>query len=231
MSAEVVKFEERNREALSRILEAVPAGHDAFQMEHFILGMHTYGTPYGKFRQACREVMSRWGNLKNVMLTIDKSKVYIDLYKLKAAKKRTQGGGEEGELEAKVLDMTVRKHEIELDTNERILRQNLDEIEYFFGEALRLEKEIVASGKGQMELLVDYWVNRIKHEIILHTIGGGKGLDAIIEMILALPEPMQRPLLNGVEDMKFRARVAEIGLHEAAVKAIEQPPNILTLKK
>jgi hypothetical protein len=229
VNAEIQKFQEENTEALARILEAVPAGHDSFQMEHFILGMHQYGTAYGRYRQACREVMSRWASLKTIALAIDKANVYIDLYKLKAAKKRAHSGSE-AELEARVYDMTVRRHEIELDSNRRMLKQNLDEIRYFFGEAARLEKEV--AGRPEAELLEEYWVGRIRHEIILHTIGGGKGIDAIVEMILALPEKLQKPLLNGVEDMKFRARIAELGLHEAAIKAISHPQgNILTMKK
>ena len=224
----IEKLEGEYSSEVGRFLAETADGHDPFQLKHFIMDM--YGlTDYGHYRQACREVSARWESMKGSAQQYDKAAAYHDLYAHKAKKIRENPGKdpEEAELKARVMDQMVRQHKINMDNAARQFDRQHKEFRYFLGEARRWEKEI--EGKDRAKLIQDFWVAKVQRMITLGTIGGGGGTDAVVEMVLSMPEELHAPLLNGLEEMKFRAKVNEIQLQGAAIKALEQPHNILTL--
>ena len=225
MSGGLVEFESEFGQRVKKLLDEKMEGHEKFQMQHFILDMAGF-TDWGKYRQAVREVTSRWDGIKGTLAELEKLKAAFRLHAYRAKKAR-ETGTEEGELKAQLYEVHARKNELSVESQERQLERQLDEMRFFVEKAEEYGR--LVEGKDREKLTAEFWEEKTKRLILQHTIWGGTNIDSIIEMVMVFPEEQRKNLLAFADEMRFRAKVNEIGLHGAAIKALEAPSNIVTL--
>lgn len=228
MREELQKIEAECAADAQRYVNETADGHDEFQLKNFIMGMNGL-TDYGHYRQACREVSARFESMKGTALQYDKVKLNAELneHKAKRLREASEGDPIERELKAKIYDNYARRNRLEMDTQERMFKRQVREFLFFLEEARKWEKAI--EGKDRSQLIEDFWIAKVRRLVTLNTVGGGNALDGAVEMIMAMPEKLHGALFGMLDEMKYRAKVNEIGLQGAALKALEGPGNIVTL--
>ncbi len=202
-------------EKLKMFLAADDGGHSDLQMDLFITAAHGH-TPWGMYRQACREIMSRVEGLK---------RLYVQRRRLEL--KEAQGDGDGDSVSLKLRSF---ENYCEQDTVGRQIAKTERELRRFCAqaEALEPDMEVELAGLEAEEQASQYfhgqhvndgervekrfWEERFKHE------KRAKPLTDLLESIRRVSQDMDVPQL-----VAWRWRVSEAVEHAGSLETLIAP--------
>lgn len=163
--------------------------HTSFQIDNFIVGK-TGVTLYGMYKQALRELYSRWESLK--VETIDIRILRLEISELEN-RIETKPKTERAKLE-------LLKKRLALDSNERQISHRIREFCRFYYQAIFMKGVFGELTKEDHEKLDrEMWIAKIRRHIVVDVLSGGRVSNATIETILGLPDDLKSTLLSDVE--------------------------------
>ncbi len=188
-------FEQNNKELLQSFLDDYNPGHDYIQMEYFIVGQGI--TDYGKYRQAIAEINSHYEALKTNY--VKQKRLHTERKLLFVEKEELPNETPEDELRRELKDIDVEEIDLQLDTINKQIARNLNELETMFV----LAKKYVAAieGKDRTELIKEYQIARLAKQLAVNTVWRGGNLSGVMDTITTLPDELQTPLLNDFSNL------------------------------
>ena len=168
-----------NAQSLNALLADHQIYHSDLQMDAFITGK-SGGTPYGEYKQALRELTSRYRTLK-------------DLYASR-----------------ELLELATRKAEIELTQKrlaaqdlEATIADTCREFARFYKQAETLKDDVgELTPERRNELDVAMWVHRVKCMAALDVLTAHMPSRSTVELIAALPPDSRREVMHAINDPK-----------------------------
>ena len=163
-------------------------GHSDFQMQYFILSKQGQ-TPYGVYKQALRELYSRYKGLVELAFSISKKR-----YKLKTMKRKY----DEGKIDKEYY--FIRKREIELQIEELYRELNAVKVEfrYFFFTVKELDEKFGGiPDTEKRELEKEYWISKLKKRAMIELNTQGRLSPSTMDTIMSLPKNIIVKVLPG----------------------------------
>jgi len=190
---------------LTPFLSDCQAGHSDFQVKHFILGKNA-DTPYGEYKQACREIKKRVRGLKD--LAFKRKELVLDM---EDANTHGDSGKNTAARKSKAMADLMRDNLDELDAQ---IIDTERELALFADRAAELKAEIGDLTPAlRDELEADMWTERLRRRAAAEILAAQAGVSlGTMETIMALPE-------------KARKKIVKVVTKESPAIDIIEPPE------
>lgn len=150
--------------------------HSELQIDAFITAQ-AGGTRYGQFKQALREIASRWAGLRGRY--VEREQLLGELKVLQSSDRMTDRDGQ----------IELARKSIQLDELERSIRDGEREFARFKQHGDALKKEIgELTPERRRELELEFWEHRLRTQIAVSLLSSGRVPATIIEMLPFLPD-------------------------------------------
>lgn len=166
-------------------------GHDDTQIEHFIVWNNH--TDYGRYKQAIAEVSSHYEALQTSYILQKKNNAEVLIIEAEIEELESMPSKVS---KAKIWLKLVEIEEKKLTNNsiERQIARNLNELNKTLILAQKYEKLI--EWKDRKVLEKEYHVERLQKLLALNISFWWSNLSWVMDVITALPDDMQNPLMN-----------------------------------
>ena len=169
---------------LQLFLDESQGGHDNVQIDAFMLGSQGV-TPWGKYKQACREIRSRWEGLK--VLTIQIERAELEIQQLSESKKSGLN-----EISKKIVDLNIKERRMQIDKTLRSGRETERELYRLVCNAYRYREmlNIPDTPIRQLErdaLDSNEWFETAKQRLAIAEMCHGAGRAEALQLGLRLP--------------------------------------------
>lgn len=217
---ELEKFEQSNKEILFKFLEQHNPGHDDLQMEHFIVGGGI--TDYGKFKQAVAETFTNYEALKANYAKLKITLAEIEVLVAEKAEMEKQADPV-SKAKVRLLEAQIEEKQLAIGTTEKQIKRNVNELGKMFEMAKFYEKKI--EGQDREQLIKDYHFQRLSKLMALNTIYGGPNLNGVMDMVMTLPDDMQKSLVGELNNLLLIQHKNYLKISSDAQASLEAPKN------
>ena len=186
-----MNFSQDQVEQITKYRDQYNPWHDDTQIEYFIVWNNH--TDYWRYKQAIAEVNTHYEALQNAYILQKKNNAEIMIFEAEIEELKEKGGKvneariklKEAEIEEKQLGNKSTDKQIQRNTNELLKTMELAE---------KFEKLI--EWKDRKILEREYHKERLSKLLALNTVWGGSNLSGVMDIITALPDEDQIPLLD-----------------------------------
>lgn len=148
--------------------------HSAHQIDHYIIAK-SGGTPYGMFKQAVRELKSRWSGLCSQ---------YIEREELK---RKTEHAS----------DLERARHAIQIDGLEGQIRDTEREFRRFYAHAVKLKAHLGELTEDRIEALeAEHWMHKLKQQAAMDLLTAGRVQRDTLELLMAIDPATRSPIMD-----------------------------------
>lgn len=179
---------------LQSLLATYRPFHSAHQIDHYIVA-RAGGTPYGMFKQAVRELRSRWQSLCTQ---------YIEREEMQRKGEPCQCC----EPDAERACLARARHRIQLEGLEVQIRDTEREFRRFYGHAVKLKAHLGDLTEDRIEALeAEHWMHKLKQQAALDILCHGRPQRDTLELLMALDPATRSPIMDLLDP---RAGYAEL---------------------
>lgn len=157
--------------------------HSAHQIDHYIIAK-SGGTPYGMFKQAVRELKSRWSGLCSQ---------YIEREELR----RNGAPCQCCEPDAEHGCLKLARYRIQIDGLEGQIRDTEREFRRFYAHATKLKAHLGELTEERIEALeAEHWMHKLKQQAALDLLTAGRVQRDTLELLMALDPATRSPIMD-----------------------------------
>lgn len=186
---------------IEHLLEDHRKYHSAFQIDCFIIAQNGV-TPWGAYKQALRELESRWTSLKML---------YVKRLVLQDGRRLLE---EDVKKDPRILYL---EREIEADELEKQIKDTEREFRRFLGHAAHLKKMLGELTEEQIEKLEEQeWIGKLRKKAALELVANGHVSEGTLDAILSLPEAAAEETSALIDSIRDRVKaIAWLRKHRA----------------
>lgn len=198
--------------------------HSPIQLEHFVIGSASHGTPWGRYTQACRELQARYEGVRNYELELDEKKLALDEAQLDLREAEDEKrshlaiGGSQPEseceqIESSRFELAVRKAELAVRRAKCAWLATIDrrgelerEASVALEHAYKARVELMPGGfkeylteERRLDLEWDFWAARFLDKIVFARIVGLPLPDEIIMGLRRFPDEHREKLAYALQ--------------------------------
>lgn len=152
--------------------------HSAHQIDHYIIA-RSGGTPYGMYKQAVRELRSRWQGLCTQY--IEREEIH---------RKVAQPSPLESDLER-------ARQRMQLDGLETQIRDTEREFRRFYAHATKIKAHLGELTEERIEALeAEHWMHKLKQQAALDLLTQGRVQRDTLELLMALDPRTRSPIMD-----------------------------------
>ena len=167
--------------------------HSKFQQDYFIT-VKSGGTLYGQYKQALRELYSRYNGIKNGMFGLEKHFVDIEEQKYIAETSNNIFKKKRAEIETRELESN-------LETTHKSLEDQKREFTRFYQQACWYKEQLgELTDEKRDKLDKEMWIYKIKEMIALDFACGSSLQRATYGIIASLPKGMKQLVLKELKN-------------------------------
>ena len=174
---------------LRDLFEDLQLGQSWFQNSFFVVNKNGV-TDYGKYKQALRELYTRYRALRDYAFEIRKLRLQIK-------KKERELSVVKDELEKEIILVEKRELELKLEETYRTLSQSKKEFIHFFEIAKHFKQlfgKLSEDDKDKLEQ--EFWMEKFKIMLSIDLSLHGKPSQGLLENLVSLPIEMQNKILD-----------------------------------
>jgi len=195
--------------------------HSNFQIENFIIKQEN-PTIWGQYKQALRELHSRFQNLISQYVNLEKLKLSIVHTEQLLQKYTTQ------DIKYQKLQLTLLHKYSQLFFQTESFKDLLRETDIFLQIVLKLKQEIQSKNKEQLEK--EYWIEKFKEDVKDHIKAGMRPTIGLIRAIKSLSKEDQKIIFEELframrDDLVSQAQIQGDALN--LIKAINQSLGVI----
>lgn len=159
---------------LQSLLASYRPFHSAHQIDNYIVA-RSGGTPYGMFKQAVRELRSRWQSLCTQ---------YIEREEMRRK-------------DVPDSDLERARHRMQLEGLEVQIRDTEREFRRFYAHAVKLKAHIGELTEDRIEQLeAEHWMHKLKQQAALDLLSEGRVKRDTLELLMALDPETRSPIMD-----------------------------------
>lgn len=186
-----MNFSPQQIESITKYREQYNPGHDDTQIEYFIVGNNH--TDYWRYKQAIAEVNTHYEALQTAYILQKKNNAEIQIFEAEIEELREKGG-KVNEARIKLKEAEIEEKQLGNKSTDKQIQRNTNELLKTMALAEKFEKLI--EWKDRKVLEREYHKERLSKLLALNTVWGGGNLSGVMDIITALPDEDQIPLLD-----------------------------------
>lgn len=186
-----MNFSQDQIEQITKYRDQYNPGHDDTQIEYFIVWNNH--TDYGRYRQAIAEVSTHYEALQNSYILQKKNNAEIMIFEAEIEELKEKGG-KVNEARIKLKEAEIEEKQLGNKSTDKQIQRNTNELLKTMALAEKFEKLI--EWKDRKILEREYHKERLSKLLALNTVWGGGNLSGVMDIITALPDEDQLPLLD-----------------------------------
>jgi hypothetical protein len=174
------------------LLKDHKGGMTEFQHDRFVTGMA--GTPYGQYRQALRELNSRFDGLRDGYCELESLQVDID-------EQQYIIDNSDNEFDRRRAEITYKQKMFLLESRKRAITEKEDDALSFYRQAVQLKEQVGdINSDNQEQFNEEYWEHKIKKMAALDLMTNGRLSRSTIETSLALKGDLRKRVLESFDN-------------------------------